>query len=151
VIKHLNSSIDIDAGPERVWQVLTDFAAYREWNPFIVSVDGSAEVGARLTVRMQPVGARAITLRPTVLEVVHGRHLCWLGRLGLPSIFDAEHDFSLEPAAGGGTRLRQTEQFRGLVVPLMARSLDRHTLPAFVAMNEALKQRAEDAATPRRG
>jgi hypothetical protein len=58
----LNSSIDIDAGPERVWQVLTDFAAYREWNPFIVSVDGSAEVGARLTVRMQPVGARAVTL-----------------------------------------------------------------------------------------
>ena len=105
-MRELHTEIDIDASPEQVWGVLADFERYREWNPFIVSVDGSAEVGARLTVRMQPVGARAITLRPTVLEVVHGRHLCWLGRLGLPSIFDAEHDFSLEPAAGGGTRLR---------------------------------------------
>jgi hypothetical protein len=38
-----------------------------------------------------------------------------------------------------------------VLVPFMARSLDRHTLPAFVAMNEALKQRAERAVAPRRG
>jgi hypothetical protein len=151
VTKHLTSSIDIDAGPERVWQVLTDFAAYREWNPFIVSADGTPEVGSRLTLRMQPVGARAVTLTPTVLAVAPGRRLRWLGRIGLPGIFDAEHDFSLEPRGAGGTRLRQNEQFRGLLVPLMARSLDRHTLPAFVAMNEALKRRAEHTPTPRRG
>jgi hypothetical protein len=141
--KHLASSIDIDASPERVWHVLTDFAAYREWNPFITSVRGTAEPGSRLTVRMQPVGARAVTLAPRVLEAVRGRRLRWLGRVGLPGIFDAEHDFSLESRGDGGTRLRQTEQFRGLLVPLLARSLDRHTRPAFVAMNEALKRRAE--------
>jgi Polyketide cyclase / dehydrase and lipid transport len=35
VAKQLDSSIDIDAGPERVWEVLTDFGAYPEWNPFM--------------------------------------------------------------------------------------------------------------------
>jgi hypothetical protein len=30
-----------------------------------------------------------------------------------------------------------------VLVPLMARSLDRHTQPAFEAMNAALKDRAE--------
>jgi len=48
-------------------------------------------------------------------------------------------------------RSAQTEQFRGLLVPFLARSLDRHTLPAFRAMNEALKQGAEHTVAPRRG
>jgi hypothetical protein len=37
----------------------------------------------------------------------------------------------------------QHEQFRGLLVPFMSRSLDRNTLPAFEQMNQALKRRAE--------
>ena len=71
--KQLDSMIDIDAPAERVWQVLTDFGAYPAWNPFIVRADGAAEEGSRLTVRMQPVGARGVTLTPTVLEVAE-RH-----------------------------------------------------------------------------
>ena len=68
----------------------------------------------------------------------------------MPGILDAEHCFTLEPLDGGGTRLHQDEQFRGLVVPFLARSLDRGTLPAFHAMNEALKGRVEQAVTPER-
>jgi hypothetical protein len=151
VAKQLDSSIDIDARPERVWEVLTDFGAYPEWNPFIVRADGTPAEGRRLTVRMQPVGARGVTLTPTVLEVADGHRLRWLGRFGMPGIFDAEHVFTIDARPGGGTRLRQTEQFRGLLVPFLARSLDRHTLPAFGAMNEALKQRAEHTVAPRRG
>jgi len=37
----------------------------------------------------------------------------------------------------------QHEQFRGVLVPFMGRSLDRRTLPAFEQMNQALKRRAE--------
>jgi hypothetical protein len=59
---------------------------------------------------------------------------------------DAEHTFTLEPW-GTGTRVVQREVFRGVLVPFLAASLDRNTLPAFVAMNEALKSRAENAAT----
>jgi hypothetical protein len=52
---------------------------------------------------------------------------------------------------GGGTLLVQKEDFRGALVPLVARTLDRGTLPAFVAMNEALKQRAEEPVGSPRG
>ena len=98
--KNLASTIGIDASPERVWQVLTDFAAYPEWNPFIVRAEGRPEEGVRLTVRMQPVGARAVTLVPTVLEAVEARRLRWSGSLWIPGIFDAEHVFSLDPPGG---------------------------------------------------
>ena len=149
--KQLVSEIEIDASPEVVWEVLTDLASYPKWNPFIVRAEGSIEIGARINLRMQPVGARPVTVKPTVLEVAEGRRLSWLGRLVLPGMFDARHVFVLQARENGGMRLRQTEDFHGVLVPLMARSLDRHTLPAFVAMNEALKRQTESAVSSRRG
>jgi hypothetical protein len=64
---------------------------------------------------------------------------------------DVDHSFTIEPRAGGGSRLRQDETFRGVLVPFLARSLDRGTLPAFHALDAALKQRAEKVATTRAG
>lgn len=40
----------------------------------------------------------------------------------------------------------QRETFTGVLVPLLARSLDAHTLPGLTSMNEALKVRSERAA-----
>jgi hypothetical protein len=149
--KQLRSHINIDATPERVWQVLSDFRSYPQWNPFITRADGAAKPSSRLVLRMQPVGARGVTLRPTVVEATPGHRLRWLGRLGMPGIFDAEHSFTITGRDEGGVRLSQDERFKGVLVPLMARSLDRHTQPAFEAMNTALKHRAEQPAVAEHG
>ena len=141
--KQLHAQVDIHASRERVWEVLTDFDAYPEWNPFITQAHGTARAGEQLTNRMQPVGGRAVTLKPTVLQATPGQELRWLGRVLGPGIFDAEHAFTIEQLDDGQVRLVQHEQFRGLLVPFMGRSLDRHTLPAFEQMNQALKCRAE--------
>jgi len=148
--KRLSADVDIDATPEQVWEVLTDLAAYPAWNPFILRAEGAVELGRRLTVTMQPVGGRATTLRPRLVEVDVPRQLRWRGTSGMPGLMDAEHAFTLEPR-GSGTRLVQQEDFRGVLVPFLAAWLDRSTLPAFVAMNEALKSRAEHAAPHIRG
>ena len=103
----------------------------------------------QLTLRMQPVGGSAVTLRPTIVEVIEGHRLRWLGRLGIRRLFDAEHLFIVEPRGASGTRLVQQEEFSGLLVRLFQRSLDRGTLPAFHAMNMALKDRAERAIVAR--
>jgi hypothetical protein len=47
--------------------------------------------------------------------------------------------------------LRFLGRVSGVLVPFLAQSLDRATLPAFHAMNEALKRRAEQAAASRLG
>jgi hypothetical protein len=139
----LRTEITIAATPERVWRELTDFAAYPEWNPFITSASGRVAAGERLTMRMQPEGGRPLTIRPTVRAAVPDRHLRWLGRLGLPGLFDGEHSFTIEPIDGDGVRLIHEEQFRGVLVPLLNGMLHRTTLPAFESMNRALKERAE--------
>jgi hypothetical protein len=141
--KVLISSIDIAAPAPVVWGLLVDFKAFPSWNPFITSAEGPLRVGGRLTLRMQPVGGLAMTLRPSVIELVEGRTLRWRGRLLMRGLFDADHQLLVEPLGPGGSRLVQREQFRGALVPLFRRSLDRGTLPAFHAMNQALRTRAE--------
>jgi hypothetical protein len=147
--KELVSSIDIDAPATEVWGMLVDFGAYPTWNPFITSAEGPVRVGSRLHLRMQPVGGSAVTLRPTLVEVVEPQRLSWQGRLGVPGLFDADHLFTVEPLGAAASRLVQQEHFSGLLVPFFGRSLDRGTLPAFHAMNAALKDRAERAAAAR--
>ena len=141
-MKALYTEIDIDAPPEDVWDVLLDFGRYPEWNPFILEVLGTAEPGAKLRATLSPPGGRAITVKPTVTEVVAPRTLEWLGRLGFPGLFDGRHRFELHPSPNG-TRLVQREVFTGMVVPVFARSLEQRTAKGFVAMNAALKRRVE--------
>jgi hypothetical protein len=139
----LQSEIEIKAPADRVWAILTDFAAYPEWNPFIRSISGALEPGARLEARLQPSGASGMTFRPTVLVADPARELKWLGHLLLPGIFDGEHRFTLEPLPGDRVLFHQSEQFNGLLVPLFRRSLDRDAKRGFEEMNRALKARAE--------
>ncbi len=36
----LEKTIEIDATPDEVWAVLTDFDDYGDWNPFVTSITG---------------------------------------------------------------------------------------------------------------
>lgn len=139
---HLYTEIEIDAPPARVWGILTDLAGYSEWNPFITSATGTVATGERLVNRLEPPGGTAMTFRPTITEVDEGRAFEWLGRLGLPGLFDGRHRFVLVPD-GDGTRLIQSESFTGILVPLLRKSLDAGTRAGFHEMNAALKARAE--------
>jgi hypothetical protein len=137
-----SASIEIDATPDEVWSVLTDVAAYDEWNPFIVSSSGTVEVGATLTNTMRDATGET-TFTPTVLTVTPGRELRWLGKVGPGGVFDGEHSFLIEPVRPGRVRLIQTERFSGVLVPFFRGQLHDNTLPQFGAMNEALAQRVE--------
>jgi hypothetical protein len=139
----IKTEIEIGSTPERVWSILLDFSTHPEWNPFIRSIAGDPKPGERLTVLLQPQGGRGMTFRPTVLAATPDRELRWLGRFILPGIFDGEHYFQIIPLAPGRVRFIHGERFSGVLVPLAKSSLERGTRAGFMAMNEALKARAE--------
>lgn len=141
-MRQLSVTTTIDAPAALVWEVLTDAAGYATWNPFITELTGELSVGRRLRVRIAPPGGRAMTFRPVVTEAEPGRRLAWLGRVGMPGLFDGLHSFTLTPRPDGGTELVQCEEFRGLLVPLMGTALRRTEL-GFTEMNEALRGRAQ--------
>jgi len=139
----LRTEIDIAAPAARVWDVLTDFTAYPDWNPFLRKVGGVLGPRLRLEVRIQPPGGRALTFRPTVLRVEPERELAWRGRTVVPGLFDGEHVFRLEPRGAEAVHFVHLEHFSGVLVPLLRRSLETTTHRGFEAMNAALKARAE--------
>jgi hypothetical protein len=96
-MKEIHTEIEINAPAEKVWRVLTDFAADPDWNPFVRRVEGEVSVGARLHVYIQPSGGKGMSFRPTVLVADPDREFRWLGHLWLPGLFDGEHSFSIEP------------------------------------------------------
>ncbi len=104
---HLLTSISITAPPDRIWRLLTDFASYPRWNPFIRRATGEPKEGARLEVYLQPSGARGMTFRPRVLKAEPDRELRWLGHFVIPGLFDGEHIFTIEPFEAGCVRFVQ--------------------------------------------
>jgi hypothetical protein len=142
-MRQLRAEIEIAAPPDRVWEVLSDFDAYPEWNPFIRRIGGSPHEGEKLEVRIEPPGGRGMTFKPTVLEATPGRELRWLGRFLVPGLFDGEHRLRVEPRdEEGRSWFIQSEEFRGVLVPLFGGMLGK-TEEGFRQMNTALRQRAE--------
>ncbi len=141
--KEIRSEIEIQASPETVWKILTDFEAFMEWNSFMRPVVGVAEEGAKLRVQIRPPAGKAMAFRPKVTKVVSNIELRWLGRLWIPGLLDGEHIFEIEPLGPDRVRFVQREVFSGLLVPFKGEGIEEQTLPGFGVMNRALKERVE--------
>jgi hypothetical protein len=70
------------------------------------------------------------------------RALAWKGRIVVPGLFDVRHHFEIDLLGHDRSRLRQFEQFSGVLVRFM-RGVLRDTQAAFELANKAIKQRAE--------
>lgn len=144
----LETEIEIAAPVDRIWSILVNFSEYPQWNPFIRTIHGMPEVGARLVAHLQPSGTKGMTFRPIVLSAVPGREFHWLGHLWVPGLFDGEHRFSIHPISDAKVMFRQNELFSGVLVPLFKGTLERDTKRGFIEMNQVLKERAEGNRTP---
>jgi len=138
----LRTEIEIYAPPAAVWEVLTDFARYPEWNPFLVEVQGSPKVGGELRVAVSPPDSREYHLLATLVTYEPQRELRWRGKWGASFLLEGEHFFRLVAVDVDRTRVIHGEDFRGVLVRFLGRKL---TLVArgFVFMNQALKRRVE--------
>ncbi|WP_276254226.1 SRPBCC domain-containing protein [Halomontanus rarus] len=147
-MEQIERFVEIDAPPAVVWRILLEFDSYPEWNPFVTAIEGTPIEGEALRVRIEPPDSRGMTFEPEIVAVEPTERFAWLGRLGVPFVFDGYHEFHLEPIGeeGARTRLLQRETFRGALVPIL---LDRGSIRAgFDAMNAAIKARAEEANVP---
>jgi hypothetical protein len=142
-VRQIVAEIEIAAPAQRVWEILTDFAAYPQWNPFMTRLDGEVRVGAVLRTRLVVPGAPTLRPRLRVTRVDPERELRWVGRRAL---IRGERSITIQPLDGGHVRFAQHTDFTGPVTRLWG-WLDRYQ-PGMQAMNAALKARAEGVSTP---
>jgi hypothetical protein len=140
---HLKTQIVINATPQKVWQVLTNFSAYPNWNPFIKELTGNVIVGRRIKARIEPPNTQGMPFKPLVLVYTPNQEFRWKGNFIVPGLFDGEHIFELADNGNGTTTFTQAENFSGILVPLFKKMIDGPTKHGFEAMNAALKKLAE--------
>jgi hypothetical protein len=137
------ATTDINAPPPVVWRVLTDVHSWAAWSTWLVWEGGAMKKGERVQLRLTPPDGGGYAFSPEVLILEEDRHLAWVGRTGLPGVFDGEHHFVLTPTATG-TRLENRERYSGLLSPLMQRlPMMKGAEAGFAALNDEIRRRAE--------
>jgi hypothetical protein len=139
-LKEIYTEIEIAASAQRVWDVLVNFAKYKEWNPFINEVEGEPREGAKLKIHLTTPGGVNRTYEPKVTKFEPRRELRWLGKV--PGFLSGEHIFTIvEDANKNEVKFIHREVFGGLLSSFF-RDVD-DIKAGFEGMNLALKARAE--------
>jgi uncharacterized protein YndB with AHSA1/START domain len=128
----------IQAAPERVWSVLTDAAAWPNWDSGVTKVDGRVALGEKLTVAVEANPGRSFPVK--VVQLSAPERMVFLG--GMPvKLFTGRRTYSLAPE-GNGTRFTMREEYAGPLAGMMIRSIP-DLGPSFRRFAEGLKQRVE--------
>jgi|SRR5581483_7364016 len=138
-MRHICTTIDIQAPPDRIWTALRDIEHWSEWTPTVRSI-------RRLDAGPLAVGTRAIVRQPKLLparwqatEVEEGRGFTWItGGLGV--LVTAGHYIE---GAAGSSRVTLSLDFLGPVSATVAR-LTRGLNARYLALEaQGLKKHAE--------
>jgi hypothetical protein len=141
-VKSYESSAEIAASPETIWAILTDAGAYPSWDSGVTQVEGRIAPGEKLKVTSAANPKRAFPV--TVSEFESGRRMVWSGGMPL-GLFKGVRTFTLSPAGDGRTRFAMREEYSGLLLPLIWRSMP-DLGPSFEQFANGLKQQAERSA-----
>ena len=138
----LRSEIEILATATVVWDVLTNFRAYGEWNPFIVEADGQLREGATVSVTINFPGNRERKLRRSILKLLPMNELLWSSTSILRALVHSEQFFLLRPVTEDRVRLAVGENFTGIMAPRNPVELSQIS-QGLTLMNQAIKRRSE--------
>ena len=139
----IQTSILIHSSAQKIWSILTDFKNYPNWNQFIQFIEGTPKIGNKIKAKIQPPNSKLMTFTPKVLVFEENKEFVWLGHFLFKGLFDGEHHFKLIDNQDGTITFIQSENFKGLLVPIFKNSLEKNTQKGFELMNQKLKELAE--------
>ncbi len=134
----INTEILINASPEKVWAVLSNFKEYPNWNPMINALSGDMIIGKKIKIVVQ-----GMKIKPVLLVFEKNKELRWVGHLLVNGIFDGEHFFVLVDNSNGTTTFKHGEKFNGILIPLLKNVLENKLKKSYYKLNERLKEQVE--------
>lgn len=120
-------SIEIKAGADKVWAILTKAEDYPRWNSTIVSLEGKIAPGEKIRLKSTLDEKRTFKLK--VKEFQPKRRLVWGDSKG-------ERIFTLSELPDGSVRFNMSEKIGGIMFPMYAKYI-----PPF---DESFEQLAAD-------
>ena len=137
-----SDTFEIDAPIKLVWDVLTDVARYREWNPFTQCEGADLKVGSPIHLDVN-LGMYRRKQTEWISAVEPPNLLSWSMRIGAPFLLYSLREQRL--TALGETRCAYSsiDALNGLLTPLVVLSFASMVRRGFNDVGAALKRRSE--------
>lgn len=135
-------TVNVQAAPETIWNLLTDAAAIPKWNSTVISVDGviAPNQTIKLVSTLDP--NRTFSLNISTFEPT--RRLVWED--GFAPMFKGVRTYTLTPKGDTSTEFKMEEVFSGMMLPMIGGSLPDFE-PNFKQFAADLKYAAEAQTT----
>jgi hypothetical protein len=141
--------LGVQAPAEIVWEVVSDFDSWKEWNPLYRKAEGQMKIGTALTLEQHLPGEPAKVITPIVQDWVPYEQLHWRSkRIG--GFVTAIRYIEIENMGPENATFSNGELFMGLLLRFVSRDERRKLRIAFTQMGEAVRDRAEAIWSERR-
>ena len=138
---------DIDAAPEVVWAILSDFDTWDDWHGPGIKIKKEADWPKQLIFRAGPL---PVAINLSSVKIIDGVCIQWTGALPFSrSLLSGSRKLLLEATSKESCRLTQEESFSGLLSPLLRKKLTELYQTNYSRFNENMKSIAESQSNNR--
>lgn len=144
LMKGWTTEVVINAPQQFVWEQVTNFEAYSDWNPFILEAHGQFEVGStiRFFEDVKQFGQHWLNAKFLSIDPPHS--FIWQGHFGASFLFSVRHSFIFEAIGDRQTRFTQRHENSGILIPYLAwRGVYHVSYQGYLDYDRALKERCE--------
>jgi hypothetical protein len=142
-VLRIDESLDVAASPDVVWQVITDFDRYGEWNPFVVACRSTLVVGAPIEMRVRLVPWLVQPQRETVFAHEPGRRICYGVDGGTLNAIASRRCHEVTLLGDGHARYVSRFALSGWLAPVVRALFGSRLEQGFHAMSVGIRDRAE--------
>ena len=137
-MEHYESSVVIEAEPDRVWDVLLAGERYPSWDSGVASVDGTIADGGKIKVQSEAAPGRSFPVKVAIDR--RGGTMTWSGGMPL-GLFRGVRTFRMR-AEGNGVAFSMREEFTGPMLGMIWKKMP-DLQPSFDQFTAGLKAEAE--------
>ena len=140
----IDATLDIEAPAERVWQVITDFPRYGEWNPFLRACSTTLKPGDPIDLQVQLFGSGPRPQREWMLTHTPGKEFSYSMKPAPLGALHSRRSHTVTPLGSGRCRYESHFEIAGWLQPLVRGLLGGKLEQGFAGMTAGIKSRAEN-------
>ncbi|MGK8556199.1 SRPBCC family protein [Nocardia gipuzkoensis] len=143
----IDLAVDIDASAELVWQVITDFPRYGEWNPFVSECRSSLVPGEPIDMLVNISGASPRKQREWIRSHTPGRELSYAMKPVPQGALHSLRSHTVTSLSDDRTRYESHFELGGWLHPVVVALLGKNLRRGFEGMTEGIRKQAESLRT----
>ncbi|MEU6184724.1 SRPBCC domain-containing protein [Nocardia sp. NPDC047038] len=139
----IDLAADIDAPADLVWQVITDFPRYGEWNPFVTECRSSLVPGEPIDMLVQVSGSKPRKQREWIRSHTQGRELSYAMKPVPLGALHSLRSHTVTPLPDNRTRYESHFELGGWLHPVVVASLGKNLRRGFEGMTDGIQKQTE--------